>query len=152
MSYALRALGLRKAFRGRTVVSNVSFCVDPGEIVGLLGPNGAGKTTSFNMVAGLIPMDDGEVTLGERALGNLPLYARARLGIGYLPQEPTIFRGLSVLDNFVAMYEAVGQRRGTKIPTRKSHRESGLSALRRREAACRDGTNTHPQPQSRPPR
>ncbi len=112
MSYALRAQGLRKAFRGRTVVSNVSFCVDPGEIVGLLGPNGAGKTTSFNMVAGLIPMDDGEVTLGERALGNLPLYARARLGIGYLPQEPTIFRGLSVLDNFVAMYEAIGQRRG----------------------------------------
>jgi len=112
MSYALKAQGLRKAFRGRTVVSNVSFCVDPGEIVGLLGPNGAGKTTSFNMVAGLIPMDDGAVTLGERALGNLPLYARARLGIGYLPQEPTIFRGLSVLDNFVAMYEAIGQRGG----------------------------------------
>ena len=111
MSQALVAQGLRKAFRGRTVVKDVSFSVGPGEIVGLLGPNGAGKTTSFNMVAGLVPMDAGQVSLGEESLGKLPLYARARLGLGYLPQEPTIFRGLSVLDNFIAMYEAMGQGR-----------------------------------------
>ena len=90
-------------------MKDVSFAVNPGEIVGLLGPNGAGKTTSFNMVAGLVPMDAGQVTLGEQSLGRLPLYARARLGIGYLPQEPTIFRGLSVLDNFIATYEAIGK-------------------------------------------
>ena len=113
MSHALKAQNLRKSFKGRAVVKDVSFAVDPGEIVGLLGPNGAGKTTSFNMVAGLLPMDGGEVTLGERPLGKLPLYARARLGIGYLPQEPTIFRGLSVIDNFIAMYEAIGQSRRT---------------------------------------
>ena len=111
MSETLVAQGLRKAFKGRTVVKDVSFSVSPGEIVGLLGPNGAGKTTSFNMVAGLVPRDAGTVLLGETPLGHLPLYARARLGLGYLPQEPTIFRGLSVLDNFMAMYEAIGQKK-----------------------------------------
>lgn len=112
MSAVLRAEHLSKAYRRRRVVRDVSLEVQPGEIVGLLGPNGAGKTTSFNIVAGLLPADDGSVHLGDKRLDRLPLYRRARLGLGYLPQEPTIFRGLSVLDNFSAIFESRGL--GTK--------------------------------------
>lgn len=104
----LCASGLKKAYRKRQVVQDVSFVVDPGEVVGLLGPNGAGKTTSFNMVAGLTRCDGGAVTLGDRDLGHLPLYERARLGLGYLPQESTVFRGLSVADNLAVVYESMG--------------------------------------------
>ncbi len=104
----LRAEHLSKSFRRRKVVRDVSFEVRPGEIVGLLGPNGAGKTTSFNIVAGLLPPDDGRVRLGELELAHEPLYRRARLGLGYLPQEPTVFRGLTVLENLVAIYEGQG--------------------------------------------
>jgi lipopolysaccharide export system ATP-binding protein len=107
----LRALHLSKAYRRRRVVRDVSFDVKAGEIVGLLGPNGAGKTTAFNIVAGLLPADAGSVLLGERDLAALPLYRRARLGLGYLPQEPTVFRGLSVFDNFRAIFEAQGRSR-----------------------------------------
>ena len=107
MPASLRADGLCKSYRRRKVVKEVSFEVNPGEIVGLLGPNGAGKTTSFNMVAGLLPADAGTVWLGEQNLGNLPLYRRARLGLGYLAQETTIFKGLSVLNNFMAVYQAL---------------------------------------------
>lgn len=107
MPASLRADGLCKSYRRRKVVKEVSFEVNPGEIVGLLGPNGAGKTTSFNMVAGILPADAGTVWLGEQNLGNLPLYRRARLGLGYLAQETTIFKGLSVLNNFMAVYEAL---------------------------------------------
>ena len=107
----LQANGLSKSYRGRQVVKGVSFEVSPGEIVGLLGPNGAGKTTSFNMVAGLIKAESGEVMLGETRLSGLPLYQRARLGLGYLPQESTVFRGLTVTQNFEAIYEALGHRR-----------------------------------------
>lgn len=102
----LSAQHLLKAFRRRTVVRDVSFDVHPGEIVGLLGPNGAGKSTSFNMVAGLIPADGGTVHLAGEALESLPLYLRARRGLGYLPQEPTVFRGLSVRENITAVLEA----------------------------------------------
>jgi lipopolysaccharide export system ATP-binding protein len=105
----LTALHLSKAYRRRRVVRDVSFDVQAGEIVGLLGPNGAGKTTSFNIVAGLLPADAGQVLLGEHNLAKLPLYRRARLGLGYLPQESTIFRGLTVIDNFRAIYQAQGQ-------------------------------------------
>ncbi len=108
MSESLRAVDLQKSYRRRKVVKNVSFEVHPGEIVGLLGPNGAGKTTSFNMVAGILPADAGTVFLGDLSLGNRPLYQRARLGLGYLPQETTIFKGLSVQDNFLSIYEALG--------------------------------------------
>jgi lipopolysaccharide export system ATP-binding protein len=112
----LRAEKLSKSYKGRQVVQEVCFEVNPGEVVGLLGPNGAGKTTSFNMVAGLVRSDAGEVHLGETNLSGLPLYKRARLGLGYLPQESTIFRGLTVLENFVAVYEALGKSRQiTKI-------------------------------------
>ena len=86
----LDAHGLCKSFRGRRVVDDVSFSVAPGEVVGLLGPNGAGKTTSFHCVVGLLAPDAGQVRLGDRDLSGLPLHERARMGIGYLPQEPSI--------------------------------------------------------------
>jgi lipopolysaccharide export system ATP-binding protein len=108
MSAALQATGLCKSFRGRRVVDGVSFSVAPGEVVGLLGPNGAGKTTSFHCVVGLLAPDAGEVTLGGRDLVGLPLHERARLGIGYLPQEPSIFRKLTVRQNFLLVLEASG--------------------------------------------
>src|SRR5712692_6800932 len=104
----LRAKGLVKSFRGRRVVDGVSFSVSPGEVVGLLGPNGAGKTTSFHCVVGLLRPDGGEVRLGDRDLSGLPLHQRARLGIGYLPQEPSIFRKLTVRQNFLLVLEGSG--------------------------------------------
>jgi lipopolysaccharide export system ATP-binding protein len=102
---ALHAKGLSKSFRGRRVVDDVSFSVEPGEVVGLLGPNGAGKTTSFHCVVGLLVPDSGAVQLGDRDLSGLPLHERARMGIGYLPQEPSIFRKLTVRQNFLLVLE-----------------------------------------------
>ena len=107
----LHAHGLSKSFRGRRVVDGVSFSVAPGEVVGLLGPNGAGKTTSFHCVVGLLAPDAGEVRLGERNLSGLPLHERARMGIGYLPQEPSIFRKLTVRQNFLLVLEGFGMKR-----------------------------------------
>jgi lipopolysaccharide export system ATP-binding protein len=105
---ALHARGLSKSFRGRKVVDCVSFDVNPGEVVGLLGPNGAGKTTSFHCVVGLLHPDEGEVHLGGRDLSGLPLHRRARMGLGYLPQEPSIFRKLSVRQNLLLVLEGHG--------------------------------------------
>jgi lipopolysaccharide export system ATP-binding protein len=102
---ALHAKGLSKSFRGRRVVDDVSFSVEQGEVVGLLGPNGAGKTTSFHCVVGLLVPDSGAVRLGDRDLSGLPLHERARMGIGYLPQEPSIFRKLTVRQNFLLVLE-----------------------------------------------
>lgn len=104
----LRAEGLVKTYRGRRVVDGVSFHVAPGEVVGLLGPNGAGKTTSFNMVVGLVVPEKGRVLLGDANLTKLPMHRRARLGVGYLPQEASIFRKLTVRQNFVGVLEALG--------------------------------------------
>ncbi len=116
MSARLAAEGLVKRFRQRTVVDGVSLTVEAGEVVGLLGPNGAGKTTSFYMIVGLIPCDAGRVTLDDRPIDHLPLYRRARLGLGYLPQEASVFRGLTVAENILAVLELrrdldAGQRR-----------------------------------------
>ena len=97
--------GLIKKYGKRTVVNNVSFEVNQGEIVGLLGPNGAGKTTSFYMVVGLVKPDEGEVYLDGRSITDLPMYKRAQMGIGYLPQEASVFRKLSVEDNIIAVLE-----------------------------------------------
>jgi lipopolysaccharide export system ATP-binding protein len=108
---ALHANGLCKSFRGRRVVEEVSFSVAPGEVVGLLGPNGAGKTTSFHCVVGLLAPDAGEVRLGDRDLSGLPLHERARMGIGYLPQEPSIFRKLTVRQNFLLVLEGSAMSR-----------------------------------------
>ena len=101
----LIAKKLEKSFGKRKVVDGVSFFVDQGEIVGLLGPNGAGKSTSFKMVAGLLPADKGEIYLNDRSLAGDPLYKRARAGLGYLPQEASVFRNMSVYDNLMTVLE-----------------------------------------------
>ncbi len=101
----LAAEGLVKSYRARRVVDGVSFQVKPGEIVGLLGPNGAGKTTSFNLVVGLIAPDEGAVRLDGKELGALPMHERAKQGLGYLAQEPSIFRRLTVRQNLLAVLE-----------------------------------------------
>jgi lipopolysaccharide export system ATP-binding protein len=101
----LRAESLGKQYKSRKVVSDLSLEVRSGEVVGLLGPNGAGKTTAFYMIVGLIPCDDGRIWLDDRELTGLPMYRRARLGLGYLPQEASVFRKLSVEDNIRAILE-----------------------------------------------
>jgi len=101
----LSARSLAKQFGDRQVVKNISLEVNSGEIVGLLGPNGAGKTTSFYMIVGLIPVDHGSIFLNQRDLTHEPIHTRAQLGIGYLPQEASVFRKLSVEDNLYAIIE-----------------------------------------------
>lgn len=101
----LSARSLAKQFGDRQVVKNISLEVNSGEIVGLLGPNGAGKTTSFYMIVGLIPVDHGSIFLNQRELTHDPIHTRAQLGIGYLPQEASVFRKLSVEDNLYAIIE-----------------------------------------------
>ncbi|MEQ1713319.1 MAG: LPS export ABC transporter ATP-binding protein [Hyphomicrobium sp.] len=112
----LTAHEIRKTYKKRTVVKGVSLAVGRGESVGLLGPNGAGKTTVFYMITGLVPADSGTITIDGRDVTRLPMYRRARLGIGYLPQEASIFRGLSVEQNIMAVLELVE-------PNRKLRRE-----------------------------
>lgn len=107
----LRAEGLVKSFRGRKVVKGVSIEVRAGEVVGLLGPNGAGKTTIFDMMVGLCQPDEGEITLNGEVITALPMYQRARHGIGYLPQESSVFRRLSVANNVLAILEVLGYPR-----------------------------------------
>ena len=102
----LSAKQLAKSYKQRTVVKDVSLHVKSGEVVGLLGPNGAGKTTSFYMVVGLIKCDAGEIFLDEQNITRLPMHRRAQLGVGYLPQEPSIFRKLNVEENILAVLEA----------------------------------------------
>jgi lipopolysaccharide export system ATP-binding protein len=101
----LKASGLEKSYKSRKVVRDLTLEVREGEIVGLLGPNGAGKTTAFYMIVGLVPCDAGRIWLGERDLTFLPMHRRAKLGLGYLPQEASIFRKLSVEDNILAILE-----------------------------------------------
>jgi lipopolysaccharide export system ATP-binding protein len=107
MIEGLVADSLGKSFKGRQVVNSVSLRVKRGEVLGLLGPNGAGKTTCFYMVMGLIQPDYGNVSIDGQDVTELPMYVRARLGLGYLPQEPSIFRGMSVEDNVLAVLETV---------------------------------------------
>ena len=101
----LTAQGLAKSYKGRKVVKNVSLRVSAGQIVGLLGPNGAGKTTSFYMIVGLVPNDSGNIVLNDEDLTMYPMHERARRGIGYLPQEASIFRKLSVYDNIMSILQ-----------------------------------------------
>lgn len=112
MASDLVAHNLVKIYGKRTVVDHVSFRVAPGEVVGLLGPNGAGKTTSFYAVVGLVRPDGGKVTLGDDNLTRDPMHVRARKGVGYLPQEPSVFRKLSVEDNIAAILELQGLDKG----------------------------------------
>jgi lipopolysaccharide export system ATP-binding protein len=101
----LRASGLRKQYKGRRVVDDVALEIHSGEVVGLLGPNGAGKTTCFYMIVGLVPMENGGIHLDDHDLSRLPMHRRARLGVGYLPQEPSVFRKLTVEENIMAILE-----------------------------------------------
>ncbi len=107
----LTVANVKKTYHGRMVVKGVSLATGRGEAVGLLGPNGAGKTTVFYMVTGLVPADAGQVTLDGRDVTHLPMYRRARLGIGYLPQEASIFRGLTVEQNIMSVLELVESNR-----------------------------------------
>jgi len=102
----LHAENLVKRYKSRTVVSDVSLGVNNGEVVGLLGPNGAGKTTSFYMMVGLVQADEGNIFIDDQEITHLPLHARAQRGVGYLPQEASVFRKLSVEDNIMAVLEA----------------------------------------------
>jgi lipopolysaccharide export system ATP-binding protein len=126
LSIAIYTKDLVKSYRARTVVNHVSIEVRQGEIVGLLGPNGAGKTTTFYMTVGLIRPDEGEVFLNDRNITSLPMYKRAQMGIGYLPQEASVFRKLSVEDNISAVLEM------TKLPKKEQRQklESLLNELR----------------------
>lgn len=99
---------LRKSYKARTVVQDISLKIHSGEIVGLLGPNGAGKTTSFYMMVGLVPLDAGRILLNGKDLSRLPIHSRARMGLSYLPQEPSIFRKMTVTENIMAVLELQG--------------------------------------------
>ncbi len=131
---------LRKSFKGREVVRGVSLDVEAGEIVGLLGPNGAGKTTIFDMVVGLCQPDHGQILLNREPITHLPMYQRARQGIGYLPQEASVFRRLSVEDNIMAVLETLGlskQERLTRLDELLG--ELGLTNLRKSQAFTLSG-------------
>ena len=113
----LTASELRKSYNNRLVVSSVSISVNPGEVVGLLGPNGAGKTTSFYMIVGLVKPDFGSVMIDDNNITNSAVYERARAGIGYLPQEASVFRNLTVRENIDLVWEETGQKKNKKILT-----------------------------------
>ena len=112
---ALTAIKLEKSYSGRRVVDDVSLHVEKGEVVGLLGANGAGKTTTFYMIVGLERPDSGVVSLGDQDVTKLPMYLRARLGLGYLPQEPSIFRKMTAAQNILAVLETMGLRRRERL-------------------------------------
>ncbi|HMM56629.1 MAG TPA: LPS export ABC transporter ATP-binding protein [Rudaea sp.] len=122
----LAATGLQKSFRGRAVVRDFGFSLKQGEVVGLLGPNGAGKTTTFYMVVGLIGADAGRISLDEHDITQMPMHARARLGVGYLPQEPSVFRRLTVAENVLAILEL---REDLDAKGRRAELESLLEEL-----------------------
>ena len=109
----LGAVSIGKSYRGRRVVKDVSLFLNRGEVVGLLGPNGAGKTTCFYMITGLVRVDQGQILLDGQDVTTLPMYQRARLGVGYLPQEPSIFRGLTVEQNVMSIVE-LSERNSSK--------------------------------------
>jgi lipopolysaccharide export system ATP-binding protein len=128
----LRAENLVKRYKTRTVVNQVSFEVGQGEIVGLLGPNGAGKTTSFYMVVGLVQPNEGTILLDRRDITDLPMYKRARQGLGYLPQEASVFRKMSVEDNLKAVLEMTGlSKSAQKEKMETLIEEFGLNAVRK---------------------
>jgi lipopolysaccharide export system ATP-binding protein len=136
----LRTEGLTKSYGGRTVVRGVSLDVRAGEVVGLLGANGAGKTTTFAMVVGLVGPDSGRVLLEDRDVTSDPMYVRARSGIGYLPQEPSIFRGLTVEQNILAILETLGLSRVERYQRlKKLLAELGLTPLAKAKAYSLSG-------------
>ena len=136
----LQTSEISKAYHGRRVVDDLSIYVEQGEVVGLLGPNGAGKTTSFYMIVGLISPDSGRILLDEREITALPMYQRARLGISYLPQEPSVFRKLTVEENLMAILETLplsgGERRTRMIQLIE---ELGLEKVRQNKGYALSG-------------
>src|SRR3954449_49225 len=129
---SLAANNVRKTYGGRRVVDDVSVSVDPGEIVGLLGANGAGKTTTFYMLVGLERTEGGTIELGGRDVTHLPMYLRARLGLGYLPQEPSIFRKLTAEQNILAVLETLSLAREERFSrVEQLLEEFGVSHVRR---------------------
>jgi lipopolysaccharide export system ATP-binding protein len=136
----LSAQSLRKRYKSRTVVSDVSLEVSSGEVVGLLGPNGAGKTTCFYMIVGLVPADAGAIHLDQHDLTHLPIHRRARMGISYLPQENSVFRRLTVEENVQAILELQGLRAG-EIEERLGQllKDLNISHLRKHAAISLSG-------------
>ncbi len=131
---------LRKSYNGRPVVNGVDISINPGEVVGLLGPNGAGKTTTFYMVMGMVRPDSGQILFDHQEISHYPMYRRAQLGIGYLSQEPSIFRRLTVEENILAILETLD------IPPRERQRrleellnELGIAYLRKSRASTLSG-------------
>jgi len=137
----LHAEGLRKLYRTKLAVSDVSFSMKQGEVVGLLGPNGAGKTTTFYMIAGFVKVTSGKIWLDERDITNEPMYQRARLGINYLPQEPSVFRKLSVADNIRAVLEARKElnKSERELILGKLMKDLGISKLAKQKADTLSG-------------
>lgn len=140
MKTYIKAIGLAKSYRQKTVVDDVSVAVHTGEIVGLLGPNGAGKTTTFSIIIGLVPQDAGKIYLGEEDITRVPMYLRAQKGLCLLPQEPSAFRKLSVEDNLLSILEV------TPEPVSRGNggvggilREFGLERLARAKAYTLSG-------------
>jgi len=139
-NHGLIVTNIGKRFKRRPVVRGVSLVLQRGEVVGLLGPNGAGKTTCFNMITGLIPQDHGSITLDGNDISDLPMYRRARLGIGYLPQESSIFRGLSVEQNIRAVLEVVEKSRERRVAILEAlMAEFSITHLRRTPALALSG-------------
>lgn len=132
MEMYLQARELKKSYKGRTVVSGVNVDVHPGEIVGLLGPNGAGKTTTFYMITGIVKPNSGSIHLNGEDVTKFPMYMRARRGIGYLPQEPSIFRKLTVEDNLMLILEHRGlSRKAQRKKADELIEEFGIQKIRK---------------------
>lgn len=139
-SSAIQTEGLVKIYGTRSVVDGVNLRINAGEIVGLLGPNGAGKTTTFYMIVGVIPVTAGRVRLDTRDITRLRMHERARLGIGYLPQEPSVFRKLTVADNILAIAEATGVPRSERAACVRRHLdELNLGHVARQKAYTLSG-------------
>ncbi|MCX8033854.1 MAG: LPS export ABC transporter ATP-binding protein [Thermodesulfovibrio sp.] len=139
MNHFLKVEDLKKSFGKKDAVKNVSFSVSSGEVVGLLGPNGAGKTTTFYMMIGIVKPDSGKILLDDNDISSLPIYQRARLGIGYLPQEPSIFRKLTVRDNLKAVLEIKYENNTEDIKKIEDEVNSILKEFNLSEFADREG-------------
>lgn len=136
----MKATGLVKAYYGKRVVNGVSMYVKPGEVVGLLGPNGAGKTTSFYMITGLIRPDEGEILFQNQDISKFPMFKRARMGMGYLAQEPSIFRKLTVEENIMAILETLDlSRRDRRARLKELLDELELAPLAKQKAMTLSG-------------
>ncbi len=133
----LEGKGMSISFKKRRVVNNISVKVSSGEVIGLLGPNGAGKTTTFHMILGIHRPESGKILLNGTDITRFPVYMRARSGIGFLPQEPSVFRGMSVIDNIYAVLEHRKEKTAVDIDTVLG--EMGLSGLRHRKASYLSG-------------